>query len=81
MQAILNVKLSEINNDFLKTIKDLLSKNMEVVIRKEVVRLEEYDASIPLDKVIQEFAEVGYSQEFLRDLKEGLKTSTVYAKK
>jgi hypothetical protein len=39
------------------------------------VRLEEYDKSIPLDKVMQDFAGEGYSDAFLKDLEEGFKTS------
>lgn len=81
MQAILNVKPSDINDNFLNIIKELLLKNVEIVIRKEKPELEEYDKNLPLDNVISQFSEAGYSQEFLRDLKEGFETSTVYQKK
>jgi hypothetical protein len=81
MQAILNVKPSDINENLLNIIKELLLKNVEIVIRKETLHLEEYDKNIPLDNVIREFTEAGYSQEFMKDLKEGLETSTVYLKK
>jgi len=81
MQAILNVKPCDINDNLLNIIKELLLKNVEIVIRKEKLELEEYDKSIPLDNVISQFSEAGYSQEFLKDLKEGLETSTVYLKK
>ncbi|HLC15212.1 MAG TPA: hypothetical protein VJL89_03175 [Thermodesulfovibrionia bacterium] len=81
MQAILNVKTSEIDKNLLSIIKELLSKNVEVVIRKEVLRLEEYDKSLPLDKVMKDFEKAGYNEFFLKDLKEGFETSTVYAVK
>lgn len=81
MQAILNVKPSDINENLLNIIKELLLKNVEIVIRKETLHLEEYDKNVPLDNVIREFTEAGYSQEFMKDLKEGLETSTVYLKK
>jgi len=81
MQAILNVKTSEIDNNLLIIIRELLSKNVEVVIRKEIYRLEEYDSSLPLERVMKEFEKVGYNELFLKDLKEGFETSTVYAVK
>jgi len=81
MQAILNVKPCDINDNLLNIIKELLLKNVEIVIRKETLHLEEYDKNVPLDNVIREFTEAGYSQEFMKDLKEGLETSTVYLKK
>ncbi len=81
MQAILNIKPSEIDDNLLNIIRELLLKNVEIVIRKEVIKLEEYDKSIPLEKVMADFSETDYSKEFLNDLKEGFETSTVYAKK
>ena len=43
MQAILNVTLQEIDQKFLAILRDLLSQNIEVVIKKETPRLEEFD--------------------------------------
>jgi hypothetical protein len=81
MQAILNIGLNEIDDNLLKVIRDLLSKGAEIVIRKEMVKFEEYDKSIPLEKVMREFAEAGYDEAFLTDLKEGFETSTIYSDK
>lgn len=47
MQAILNVKPVEINDNLLTIIQELLLKNVEIIIRKEIVKLNEYDKSIP----------------------------------
>ena len=81
MQAILNVKPNEIDDNLLDIIKKLLSKNVDIVIRKEFIRLEEYDKSIPLETVMANFSETDYSEEFLKDLKEGFETSTVCTQK
>ncbi len=81
MQAILSVRISEIDASLLNIIKELLSKNVEIVIRRETCRLEEYDRTLPLDKVMKDFEKAGHSEAFLKDLKEGLETSTVYAGK
>lgn len=78
MQAIINVKLYEINDNLLAIIKELLSRNVDVIIKKESIKLEEYDRSIPLDKVLKDFSETNYGEEFLRDLKNGFETSTIY---
>ncbi len=78
MQATLNIKLSEIDDHLLSIIKELLLRNVEVVIKKEMIELEEFDKSISLDEVMQEFAKVGYSEEFLSDLQAGLETSQIY---
>jgi hypothetical protein len=77
MQAILNIKPNEIDDKLLNVIKELLSKNIEIVIKK-TVELEEYDKSISLDEVMDEFAKVGYSENFLSDLKAGFETSQIY---
>lgn len=50
------------------------------MIKKESVILEEYDSSMPLEKVMQELASQHYSQELLADIEPGLKNSSVYAK-
>ena len=64
MQAILNVKLHEIDQKLLKVIEDLISKDVDVLIKKDVLHLEEYDKRIPLTNVVKEFADAGYSDEF-----------------
>ena len=81
MRVILNVKLNEIDNSLLEIIEKLLLKDAEIVIRKDSVKLEEYDKTISLDEVMGAFEKADYSKAFVEDLKEGLKTSTVYSEK
>ena len=81
MQAILNVKASEIDESLLNLIRELFSKNIEIVIRKETFILEEYDRTLPLSEAMKDFEKAGYSEAFLKNLKEGFETSTVYAGK
>lgn len=81
MQAILNVKTDEINESLLNIIKELLSKNVEIVIRRERFRLEEYDSTQPLGSVMKDFETASYSEAFLKDLKKGFETSTIYTDK
>ncbi len=79
MQAILNVKLDEIDERFLNVVKELLARNIDIIIKKEIIELEEFDGNIPLDEVMREFAQFGYSENFLSDLKTGFETSEIYA--
>ncbi len=81
MQAILNVKLNEIDGSLIKIIKELLSKNAEVVIRKESLHLEEFDKNLPLQKVMDDLEKTGYSFELLKDIRKGFETSSVYGNK
>jgi hypothetical protein len=80
MQVVLHVAMDEINQELLELLKTLLSHNAEIIIRNDVVQLEEYDRSTSLEQVMQEFSRLDYSPEFLADLERGLKTSSVYAK-
>jgi len=50
MQAILNVKINEIDDNFLYIIKQLLSKKVEVVIMKNGRELEEFNKNPSLEK-------------------------------
>ena len=47
--------------------------------KKEMVKFELFDKSISLNAVIREFEEVGYSREFLDDLKAGFEASGIYS--
>ena len=78
MQAILNVKLSEVNDNLLSVIEELLAKNVEIVIKKQSVDLDEFDGNIPLDEVMREFEKAEYNADFLSDLRSGFETSEVY---
>ena len=42
--------------------------------------LEEYNPNISLEQVMQEFSRQNYPPDFLADLENGLKSSSVYAK-
>ena len=50
---------------------------MEIVIKRVPFGLEEYDSTRPLDSVMKDFEKADYSEEFLKDLKEGFETSTI----
>lgn len=78
MQAILNINPNEIDDHLMNIIKELISRNVEVVIKKEAIKFEQFDNSIPLDEVMRELESVGYSEDFLKDLRAGFETSDIY---
>jgi hypothetical protein len=80
MRVELTLKMTEIDQDLIVLIKTLLSKNAEVVIKREVVALEEYDAGKSLEQVMLELAGANHSADLLADIEHGLKLSSVYAK-
>jgi hypothetical protein len=78
MQVTLSVTLTEIDHHLLNLIRNLLAQDAEIILRKAPVRLEEFDKHLPLNQVMQEMAQTGHNQAFLKDLQAGLATSTVY---
>jgi hypothetical protein len=80
MRVELNLSINEIDQEFIELLKTLLKRNAEVVIKQQVVALDEYPADTPLDKVMAELSGTEYNAEFLADLEQGLKKSSVYAK-
>ena len=79
MQAILSVKSSEIDDKLLNVIKELLSRNVEVVIKNDFFELGEFNQTMPLDDVMREFEKSDYSKNFLNDLRKGFETSEIYS--
>jgi len=75
MQIALNINQDELNQDFLSLMKQLFKKDgvSEVIIKKEKIKFEEFDKSIPIDKVLSDISKAGYSAEFVNDVSSGLK--------
>lgn len=80
MQAILNIEPNEVDDRLLNVIKELLSRNVEITIKKHRLELKEFDETLPFDEVIHEFRKAGYSDDFLSDLRAGFIASEIYSK-
>lgn len=78
MQAVLNINPNDIDDRLLSVIRDLLTNNVEVTLRREEIVIEEFDSSRSLDEVMGEFEKQGYNEAFLNDLREGLAKSIAY---
>jgi hypothetical protein len=79
MQAILNIEPNEVDEKLLNVIRELLARNVEITIKNQSFELQEFDAP-PIEDLMREFQNAGYSEDFLNDLKQGFETSEVYAK-
>jgi len=83
MQAILNIKQSELNSSFLALLKALFEREDidEITIKRAAasITFEEFDAAMPLQEVIGELKQEGYSAEFLKEIETGL-SRLVYSK-
>ena len=64
------LSFAKIPND--KTIKEAESTYGDI-------ELEEFDNSISLTNIMKEFSKGEYSKDFLKDLEEGFRTSTIYS--
>lgn len=80
MQAILNIDPNEIDDRLLNVIKELLSRNVEITLRTERFELKEFDSTMQMVDLLQEFQKAGYSEGFISDLRKGFETSEVYAR-
>jgi hypothetical protein len=80
MQAILNIEPNEIDERLLNVIRELLSRNVDITLKRQHFELKEFDATLPLDEVIGEFQKAGYSDDFISDLRSGFETSEIYSK-
>jgi hypothetical protein len=79
MRPILTISEDEINEQLLRVIKLLFTANVDqIIIQKEKIAFEDFDASQKIDEIMAVFKQEGYSSEFLADLEEGLKTSSIY---
>jgi threonyl-tRNA synthetase len=69
-------------NQIVQLISQLDLASLEKV-RKAIVKKEVYFKRFqkaPIDEVVQDFKQEGYSDDFLADLEEGLKKSCIYQK-
>lgn len=79
MQAILNIEPNEVDERLLNVIRELLSRNIEITIKNQHFELKEFDTTLPLNEVMQEFQKAGYSENLINDLRAGFETSEIHA--
>ena len=52
----------------------------EIVIRKNTIKLEEFDKNLNVEDVIFSLKDYGHNELLLKDIENGLKSSSIYSK-
>ena len=79
MQTILKINSKDLNNNFLQVIKSLFRIDIdEIIIKKDKIELEEFDSNLSLNEVTNALKKQNYSRDFVKNIEEGLKNSSVY---
>ena len=81
METILRLRPEEINLDLLEVLRRLFSITdiTQIVIEKQHVTLKEFDKTLPLNEVINSLKQGNHTPEFISEIENGLKKSSIYA--
>jgi hypothetical protein len=81
MKAVLEIGKDELNIHLIEVINALFNQDVtEVVIRKNAIKLEEFDRSLKLEEVVYSLKEYGHNELLVNEIEEGLKNSSIYSK-
>jgi len=80
MKAVIEIGMNDLNLRLVEIINALFKQNVnEVVIRKNEMKLEEFDNSLDISDIVFSLKESGYNDLLIKDIEEGLKNSSIYA--
>jgi len=80
MKAVIEIGMNDLNIRLIEIINALFKQNVnEVVIRKNEMKLEEFDNSLDISDIVFSLKESGYNDLLIKDIEEGLKNSSIYA--
>ncbi len=54
---------------------------LEIVIRKNIINLEEFNKNLKIQDIISSLKETGHNELLLNDIENGLKSSSIYSQK
>ena len=77
MRVIADVSIDEIINSISKMDLDEIERIKESLIKRELYFKPFIKDNI--ENIVEDFKKEGYSQDFLKDLEDGLKKSSIYA--
>ncbi len=81
MKAVLEIGKDELNIHLVKVINALFKQDVsEVIIRKNAIKLEEFDRNMKIEDVVYSLKEYGHNKLLLNDIEDGLKNSSIYVK-
>lgn len=81
MRAVLEIEHKDLNSNLIDIMNLLFSKDFEeIIIRKNNIKLEEFDQSLKMDEIIYSLKESGHNSFLINDIVEGFKNSSIFAK-
>ena len=79
MKAVLEIGKDELNIHLIEVINALFNQDVtEVVIRKNAIKLVEFDRNLKLEEVVYSLKEYGHNELLVNEIEEGLKNSSIY---
>ena len=80
MKAVLEIGKDELNIHLIEVINALFKQDVtEVVIRKNAIKLVEFDRNLKLEEVVYSLKEYGHNELLVNEIEEGLKNSSIYS--
>ena len=80
MKAVLEIGKDELNIHLIEVINALFNQDVtEVVIRKNAIKLVEFDRNLKLEEVVYSLKEYGHNELLVNEIEEGLKNSSIYS--
>ncbi|HPI20128.1 MAG TPA: hypothetical protein PKY56_07125 [Candidatus Kapabacteria bacterium] len=78
MKAVIEIGMNDLNIRLVEIINALFKQNVnEVVIRKNEMKLDEFDNTLDISDIVFSLKENGYNDLLIKDIEEGLKNSTI----
>ncbi|MBM2815148.1 MAG: hypothetical protein HW421_1910 [Ignavibacteria bacterium] len=82
MKAVLEIGIKDLNMHLVEILNALFEQDVtEVVLRKNVLKLEEFDRNLTIQDVMFSLKEYGHNELLLKDIEDGLKNSSIYSKR
>ncbi len=80
MKAVLEIGIKDLNIHLVEILSALFQQDVtEVVIRKNTIKLEEFDKTLNIEDIMSSLKEHGHNELLLNDIENGFKDSTIYS--
>jgi len=80
MKAVLEIGTNDLNIHLVEVLNSLFQQNVtEVLIRRGINKLEEFDTTLKLDDIMASIKASGHNELLLKDIEQGFKNSTIFS--
>ncbi len=81
MKAVLEIDYSDLNINLIEVLDKLFKQDVnEILIRKNTIKIEEFDKTLEIQDIISSLKESGHNELLLKDIENGFKNSSIYLK-